>query len=100
MSAGLLLSSTTLELCSYWIMVLILISPISTISIIALIYEDFLDLIQCASFFDHQTNRTGETVLHYAVRSGEKKMVRFLIDRGINVAQAGSYSATPFSLLL
>jgi ankyrin repeat protein len=33
--------------------------------------------------------RTGETALHYAVRSGDKKVVSMLVDRGINIHLSG-----------
>lgn len=34
-------------------------------------------------------DKTGETALHYAVRSGDKKVVSMLVDRGINIHLSG-----------
>jgi len=39
----------------------------------------------------------GENALHYAVRGGDKRVVEFLLDKGVSAQKAGNYN---FSLSL
>ena len=36
----------------------------------------------------------GENALHYAVRGGDKRVVEFLLDKGVSAQKAGNYSSS------